>query len=214
MKCEKCGNNVVITSRYQSGRFCSRACANSRIWTNEHNKKLSKKMKGYHFGNADIYDPTRILVYSIYRRPKKSPIEKTCVTCHKSFLSSGRKTCSIECEHHAPGRNGGFRINSTRKIRSIYKGFWMDSGAERRFAELMDANDILWYKNTSEWFPYRDKVGKSRKYYPDFYLPEYDYWVEIKGRLYQNENDPLKLKCVGENIEMQMHDKIRLPSCI
>lgn len=23
--------------------------------------------------------------------------------------------------------------------------------------------------------------GKQRKYYPDFYLPEYDYWVEIKG---------------------------------
>jgi hypothetical protein len=90
----------------------------------------------------------------------------------------------------------------------------MDCGAERTFAELMDLHGIRWEKNTTKFFPYRDKYGKSRKYWPDFYLPEHDYWVEIKGKFYLNENDPLKLKAVGSNIEMQMSNKIRIPACL
>ena len=90
----------------------------------------------------------------------------------------------------------------------------MDSGAERRFAELLDTNNIKWIKNKDKFFAYRDMSGKSRKYYPDFYLPDYDYWVEIKGLLYLNDNDPIKLASVGKNIELQMHNAIRLPKCI
>ena len=90
----------------------------------------------------------------------------------------------------------------------------MDSGAERKFAELLDANNIDWIKNTEKYFTYKDVSGKVRRYYPDFYLPQYDYWVEIKGLLYANENDSLKLAAVGENIELQMHNAIQLPRCI
>ena len=212
MLCVKCGNQVVGKyGKYVSGRFCSRKCANSKTWSEAHKERLSKKMQGYRFGNADPNNPNRTNI------PRQSLIiEKQCLTCGKKFQGKrqGRRTCSIECERHAPGRNGGYRLNSTRKIRSFYKGFWMDSGAERRFAELMDAHQINWIKNTKKAFIYRDKEGKQRKYYPDFYLPKYDYWVEIKGRWYRNKNDELKLAAVGKNIEMQLDKKIRVPSCV
>lgn len=200
MLCEKCKTRFDLNPKYKSVRFCSRECANSRSWTKADNLKKSRANKGtlpWNIGTALV-------------------IEKRCLTCGKKFEAKkwGRKTCSVECERHAPGRSGGYRPNSTRKVRSQYKGFWMDSGAERKFAELLDQNKIEWVKNTTTAFGYRDKEGKQRKYYPDFYLPKYDYWVEIKGRWYQNKNDTLKLDAVGQNIEMQIHNKIRLPSCV
>jgi hypothetical protein len=197
--CEKCKN--VHDSSFGTGRFCSRKCANSRVWSDEDKKKKSNTLKGSVPWNAGT---RRIYV-------------KKCVTCKKEFTVEGwskKKTCSTECMSHAPGRNGGYRSNSTRKIRSEYKGYWMDSGAELKFAELLDKHDIRWVKNSERFFTYRDLSGKLRKYYPDFYLPEYDYWVEIKGTYYKHENDNLKLKSVGSNIELQYHNEIKLPKCI
>lgn len=198
MKCEKCGKQH--DGSFGSGRFCSKSCANSRVFSKTSKLKKSKANKGM----------------VPWNKGKICLIEKICLTCKHKFYAKlwGRKTCSIECETHAPGRNGGYRSNSTRKIRSEYKGYWMDSGSERKFAELMDDNKIEWVKNTTEYFRYTDKEGKSRKYYPDFYLPAYNYWVEIKGRWYKNENDDLKLKSVGTNIELQFHNEIRLPKII
>lgn len=200
MKCEKCGNEVVTTTRYQSGRFCSRRCANSRTFTSNTKRKKSAANKGqvpWNKGNVAIN-------------------KKICTVCGSEFEVLGwskRKTCSDICKRSAPGQ-GGYRLNSTRKTRCIYKGYQMDSGSELEFAQLLDEHKIAWKKNTTKWFPYRDISGKMRKYFPDFYLPKYDYWVEIKGLFYLNENDSLKLKAVGDNIEMQMHNQIRLPKCV
>jgi hypothetical protein len=202
MNCEKCNNPIDKDklSKWSSGRFCSRTCANSRNFNEESRRKKSianKKLIPWNKGTA------------------KTEI-RSCTVCSNNFTVIGynkRKTCSKYCAKHAPGQ-GGYRPNSTRKIRSLYKGYWMDSKAERRFAELLDNHDIKWEKNSIKYFHYRDKSNKLRKYFPDFYLIDYDYWVEIKGVYYQTENDNLKLQAVGTNIELQLHNKIRLPNCI
>lgn len=206
MKCEKCNNEH--DGNFATGRFCSRECANSRVWTVEQNKVRSEKLRGRRVGGA-------LEKYCGNRVPRTTVVCKTCGVEFTVRATSGqnRKYCSQHCASKRPGQ-GGYRPNSTRKIRSLYKGFWMDSGAERRFAELLDAHNIVWTKNTTQWFPYKDKAGKSRKYFPDFYLPDYDYWVEIKGRMYQNENDTLKLEAVSSNIEIQLHDQLELPHCV
>ena len=77
----------------------------------------------------------------------------------------------------------------------------MDSGAERVFAESLNDAGIKWIKN-SESFPYVDGKGKERKYIPDFFLPEYDLWVEIKGKFYASENDKYKFEHFPYSIEM------------
>ncbi len=43
MVCERCG--IEHNGDYGSGRFCSRACANARNWTDEQKKDLSKKLR-------------------------------------------------------------------------------------------------------------------------------------------------------------------------
>lgn len=199
MVCERCNREYDVV--FGAGRFCSKSCANTRTHSSTTKRNISTKLVGNVPWNSG----------------KLKEYRRTCNTCGKEFVTYGwnrRKSCSVYCTTHAPGRDGGFRENSTRKIRSMYKGQWMDSGAERKFAELLDTNNIGWKKNTTEYFPYVDKEGKRRKYYPDFFLPDYNYWVEIKGTYYKNENDEIKLAAVGSNIELQYHNEIRLPRCV
>lgn len=40
--------------------------------------------------------------------------------------------------------------------------------------------NIIWERKYVG-FQYTDIHGNERKYYPDFYLPEFEIWVEIKG---------------------------------
>jgi hypothetical protein len=89
----------------------------------------------------------------------------------------------------------------------------MDSGAERYFALILDQNGVKWIKNTSTYFNFVNSAGKTQKYFPDFYLPEYNYWIEIKGKRYIRPDDNLRLAAVG-NIQLIMSHEIRLPDCV
>jgi len=71
----------------------------------------------------------------------------------------------------------------------------MDSGAEFIFAKILDENNISWVKNSKTFFEYRYQ-NKIKKYYPDFYLPDYNLWIEIKGKRYIEPWLPNKLQAV------------------
>ena len=50
---------------------------------------------------------------------------------------------------------------------------------EVEFAKLLDEKDIKWiYTNDKFDYVYENKI---HKYNPDFYLPEFDTYIEIKG---------------------------------
>jgi hypothetical protein len=94
-----------------------------------------------------------------------------------------------------------------------YNGYLMDSGAELQFAKLLDEFGVKWVKNTTKKFPYKTARGSIRNYIPDFYLPDFEEWVEIKGRYYQTQNLKAQLDAVGQNIELIYSDEMRLPEC-
>ena len=56
----------------------------------------------------------------------------------------------------------------------------MDSSWERELAIKFDNLKIKWIKNPT-YFKYENLNGEIRKYYPDFYLPDYDCYIEVKG---------------------------------
>ena len=193
--CKNCG--IEITKKRHElknkrNSFCCGSCRTvynnkhrKSIWTKERKKALSIKMKNkkpWNFGSG--------------KQPKI--IKLICKNCGTEFeVTSGKKNqkfCSIKCFHEKIP-TGGFRKNSTIKHRSFYRGFQMDSGAELKFAKLMDSFSIKWIKNTKTYFPYYFKE-KQRKYYPDFFLEEYGLWIEIKGRLYIEPCTDNKLKSV------------------
>lgn len=197
--CQKCNKPfTIITDGRYIPKHCSRSCANSRIKTEESKNKLSAKMQGIGkftkilFCKCEICS-TEFLWNSIdkgYRRCCKD------LLCIKQFRYNVLK-----------GKVGGFKPNSTRVHRSVYKGYQMDSGAELAFAQLLDKHNIEWIKNSSIAFEYLP----GKKYYPDFYLPSFDAWVEIKGKKYVRQDDNLRWTSVP-GLEVIWSTDIKLPA--
>ena len=57
----------------------------------------------------------------------------------------------------------------------------MDSTWESALATLMDRLEINWDRGDHLILDYQTPRGRKRKYIPDFYLPDYDIYVEVKG---------------------------------
>ena len=71
-------------------------------------------------------------------------------------------------------------IGVKKNIITYYNGIAFHSSWEVKYAQWLDYNNIKWERNR-DWFPYGWN-GKEKKYLPDFYLPESDEYIEIKGR--------------------------------
>lgn len=60
-----------------------------------------------------------------------------------------------------------------------YKGMLLDSSLELLLAQKLDNMGVRWER--CHRFPYIDLAGKRHTYTPDFYLPEYDIYLDPKN---------------------------------
>lgn len=86
----------------------------------------------------------------------------------------------------------------------LVRGTW-----EFRIAEWFNSSNILFEKH--KYLKYFDFENVRKTYVPDFYLPDSDIYIEIKG--YYKEEDKRKMKFVTEqndiNLFMIFGDKIK-----
>lgn len=166
-------------SRY---RFCSLKCArgfSSKEKRKEINKKVSDKLKGV---------------------TRNTPVVFKCKTCgNEKYVTTKAKRdmvfCCRDCqikyyrtkefsEGHSiilKGKTGGYRIpkdGSTWKRGGYYRGVYMDSSWEIKFAKRLDEIGIEWSRPKIK-ISYIDIDGKNRNYHPDFIVE--NHIVEIKG---------------------------------
>ena len=84
------------------------------------------------------------------------------------------------------------------------------SKLEAEYAEFLDSTNTNWLYE-SQSFPYLDKEGKRRTYTPDFYLPDEDKFIEVKG--YEDDDSAeYKVACVVSNninIEIIRQEEIK-----
>ena len=57
----------------------------------------------------------------------------------------------------------------------------MDSTWEVAMAERLDHLKIAWERREDMKLTYYSKSGRKRNYIPDFYLPDHDIYIEVKG---------------------------------
>lgn len=62
----------------------------------------------------------------------------------------------------------------------LYNGEYYDSSWEVEFAKYLENHNIEFIRNKSESFDYFWK-GSIHRYIPDFYLPKFDLYIEVKG---------------------------------
>lgn len=70
---------------------------------------------------------------------------------------------------------GGYRPHPNRG--SYYNGVWFDSNWEVQVAKSLDAANVRWSR-PKNGFVWNDK---GNKYYPDFYLEDYDVYLDPKN---------------------------------
>lgn len=74
----------------------------------------------------------------------------------------------------------------------------MDSKWEVELAKWMDAEGIRWGRDRKRhMFWWTDDNGDKRRYYPDFYLPKFDVYLDPKNK-YKMKQDRIKMERVVE----------------
>ena len=76
------------------------------------------------------------------------------------------------------------------------KSVSMDSSWEVIMAMKLDELNISWLRDENIKLPYFLKNGNKRNYIPDFYLPDHNVYIEVKG--YLTESAKHKMKSVLE----------------
>lgn len=104
----------------------------------------------------------------------KSGIKHTDIT--KAKLSSIAKARKL----------GGFNM---RNKGFIYNGVKLDSSYEVTVAKSLDFNSVKWQRCTR--FSYITPNGEQHYYTPDFYLPEYDIYLDPKNNFLINSINPV-----------------------
>lgn len=101
-------------------------------------------------------------------------VRKMCRDCGKPLVNK----YALRCKSCAQIGKLSHRYGKTAANGqgSYYNGIWMRSSYELKFAKFLDSKNIKW-----EFEPKTFDVGNGETYTPDFYLPETDEWVEIKG---------------------------------
>lgn len=196
MDCKKCG--IEFTPIKGLISYCSLACRNSRIRSNDVKAKISKgvklseKCKNAWENQKGVYKK-----FVTVRNTKQlsSHREYICLHCGEIIFEKKYKNRKYHTECWKIC-SGGYRENSTIKHASDYKGFKMHSGSELDFAKFCDLNEIQWIKNSKKFFEYVGLDGKTHKYYPDFYLSDYNIWIEIKGKYYADIDENIEIKKV------------------
>jgi len=83
---------------------------------------------------------------------------------------------------------GEWHTSLAKHMHYEYNGVDLHGKWEVEYAKYLDRNGIKWARNKDSFAYTYD--GKERRYTPDFYLPETDEYVEIKG--YKTDKDETK----------------------
>lgn len=76
---------------------------------------------------------------------------------------------------------------------------WMRSGWEVKVADYLTENSVVWYYEY-EWLT----ISENKRYLPDFFLPEYNCYIEVKGR--KKERDMEKLMVAKKKYSILLWD--------
>lgn len=94
--CERCGK--VMLTKFGSGRFCSRFCANSKKCSEDTRQKISESIKGKSYvvmenNKRHLVDDNQAQIVYYDNNPK------LCIICNKviPYSRRRRKTCCDEC---------------------------------------------------------------------------------------------------------------------
>lgn len=182
-ECEICGKEFWIFPS-QKRRFCSRMCQyeeQKKLRVKRVEKQCLNCKKIYQINPNKLSDKNKKFCNRKCQH-EYSRIKKKCITCGKEFVvrrckSHLYKRCSRGCQYHDQS-NGKIKIQVNGRTgyrKDIKNSPYFKSALEADFVRVMEFSDIK-YEYENHTFEY-----ESKRYTPDFFLPEFNVFIELKG---------------------------------
>lgn len=127
----------------------------------------------------------------------------------KSYEVNGPRKWTIEAkERHSETMSHKMANRKVASKRFVHNGVVLESSWEKAVAVTLDESNIKWVRPKPVL--YNDN-GQTRRYYPDFYLPDYDCYLDPKNS-FVAKRDERKLSLVREqhNINLIVLDEHQL----
>lgn len=160
--CEKCGK--VMTEKYGSGRFCSRACANSKQHSEETKQKIQASTKSYYnseeginklnLARAKSVEAIKIKAAqraAIKEHTIKEHIFSTCAYCGKQ-IDITNKVKNGAARHYCDGTCRNLHLNRLKEIGGLFNGYNV-SKWELELQELLTQYNINFEANKRDLLP-------------------------------------------------------------
>lgn len=179
MICERCGQffekdwrrDSYLIKKEPVPRFCSRSCSSSRQWSESDKKKKSiAATESHHVQDAAA--------------KRRRVEERTCVVCGAVFEAATyrkKQTCSRACRNKLSSTLALERQHTRHHSRKdvLYRGVLLNSSYEEAVAKSLDEQGIEWVRPSP--LRWEDSSGLKHYYYPDFYLPAYNVFLDPKN---------------------------------
>lgn len=192
-QCPKCN-----AAHNKPGTFCSRKCANSRVFSNKTIEQKSLANKKWAEENPIIAKENMNRALSAWIA-KKTYVDRYCLNCEKTL---DRNNKSGLCKKHFEESESKSEYVARRKNYERKQVFnrwtnshvWLLSSLEIKYFEYLEKNNIEWSKPS--YISYVTPDGKQHRYFPDFFLTGTQKFIEVKG--YYWPTDKVKMKLVME----------------
>ena len=189
-----CGNEKIFRgSTLTSLKVIGCGCMIGKGNKNSINTSFAQSKIGEKYNRLEIIDFVKNENSRSYDMVCKCDCGTICNKVYANLVSGKVKSCG--CYNKEQSSITGSTVGVLNS-KQAYKYDWyiikngkkirMRSGYEVMYAEILNDRGIEW-----QYEPEIFKLTDSCRYTPDFYLPEYDEWVEVKGWF----TDKAKNKC-------------------
>jgi len=194
--CSMCGQKFLTSDAKKSPKYCSIICATNYSRQFVDKSKISASMKAAwergDFGKLE----SKLKINGMYNLK--------CTICNENFLNKHKniKTCGKKCYSKLLSKQSRENPNcggETNYKKYIYKNVCMDSSWEVKLAKFLDLNNITWERSKKLVFLWTDIDNKKRRYHPDFYLPEYNLYLDPKNRFLMKKDQFKINQVIKEN---------------
>lgn len=220
--CKRCGDEFTPSKGLVN--YCSLTCRNTRTHSEQTKKKISESVKNNYIENPDIIE--RIKNSSTGKKHSNTIKKKISDSVKRIFKdnpqiiekiknsSTGKKHTEItkkKLSEIATQRGLGGHTSKKSFYYQMKNGdtVYLQSSYEISVAKSLDKHNIEWTRPTPVMWV--DENGINHRYYPDFYLPSFDVYLDPKND-YLIQKDFFKIKCVRDqnNINVIMFGESHL----
>lgn len=221
--CQNCGCELSYDKRHC--KFCSKSCSAKM----SNRKRTESGWKHSEESRVKISDSVKEQLSTVSAEEKahrkqnqlenpgairqRSPdVVLCCKICLKEFVESfcnrHKKTCgNKDCIVQASIGQRTYQ-NGSRKPVWFFNPFenkevLLESSWEVDVATFLIDADIKWIR--PKFIKWTDSTGKTRRYFPDFYLPDHNLYVDPKNP-YCMERDKEKMNAVGGIVDLIFGD--------